>query len=115
VQRYDDGVLSLEQHLFPGVLQRGDRMVAIHRPTAEDATATIEPMAIRELFAGTDVTISTNDSRGDGALVEEIWKLLLLCMTVVLIGEAMLSLADMGRRVPAATAATAGMPAEAGR
>lgn len=97
--RFDDGVLSLEQNLFPGVLHQGDRTVAIRRPLSEDAPAALAPAAISDLLAGVGVTISVNDSRDDGALVEEIWKLLLLGMALALVGEALLSLLDMGGRV----------------
>jgi hypothetical protein len=100
VLRYDDGVLSLEQELFPGVLQKNERVVAVNRPASEDATAVLDRAAVSELFQGTSVTVSVNDSKDDSALVEEIWKLLLLFMALALVIEAGLSLADMAGRVP---------------
>ncbi|HET6196686.1 MAG TPA: hypothetical protein VFE12_13065, partial [Acetobacteraceae bacterium] len=100
VLRYDDSVLSLEQELFPGVLRQNDRVLAVNRPASEDATAMLDRAAVSDLFAGSSVTISVNDSKDDSALVEEIWKLLLLFMALALVGEAMLSLADMAGRVP---------------
>jgi len=99
VLRYDDSVLSLEQELFPGVLKRNERVVAVNRPASEDAITVLDGRAVNELFQGIGVTISVNDSKDDSALVEEIWKLLLLFMALALVGEAMLSLADMAGRV----------------
>jgi hypothetical protein len=97
VLRYDDSVLSLEQELFPGVLRKRDRLLAVNRPVSEDATAVLDRAAITDLFQGTSITISVNDTRDESALVEEIWKLLLLMMALALVVEAMLSLADMAK------------------
>jgi hypothetical protein len=98
---YGPDVLSLEQHLFPGVLRRGDRTVALNRPVSEDASATLDAAELEQMFAGIDVTISFDDGTDDTALVEEIWKLFLVLLALALVGESMLSLADLGRRVAA--------------
>jgi hypothetical protein len=98
VMSYDHEILSMEKHLYPGVLRRADRAVALNRPVAEDATVTLESAQITKLFEGVGVAISVNAGADDRSLVEEIWKLLLLFMVTALVGEAILSLVDIGAR-----------------
>jgi hypothetical protein len=93
-------VVSSEQHLFPGVLRRGERSVALNRPAVEDAKGVVNSADLEHLFEGIDLTVSAQESESGGSLVEEIWKLFVVLVVVALLGESVLSLIDMGRRLP---------------
>jgi aerotolerance regulator-like protein len=94
-------VLSFEQHLVPGVLRRGNRSVAVNRPQVEDAVGELTPKDLDPIFKGIPVTVSEGRGGSGSSLVEEIWKLFVVFVIVALVGEAVLSFIDMGRRAPA--------------
>ena len=88
--------------LTAGVFTAGDRLVAVNRPLAEDAAATLADARVDELFGGLTVArVSGRAGQGD-SLVQEIWRAFLLAVVLALIGEGLLSLpARPAARTPA--------------
>jgi hypothetical protein len=84
--------LSTEMGLHSGVYQRGDRLVAINRPAAEDAASILADGRIDELFAGLSFSRISGRAGDDGSFVKEIWRMFLVAMLLALIGEAVLCL-----------------------
>ena len=64
--------LSTEMGLHAGVYQRGDRLVAINRPAAEDAASILADGRIDELFAGLSFSRISGRAGDDGSFVKEI-------------------------------------------
>jgi hypothetical protein len=85
--------LSTERTIAAGVLQKGDRLVALNRPVSEDRAPNLAQKAIEELFEGLPVVVTSADAKdGNDALLEEIWRGFLILVTAALFLEAILSL-----------------------
>ena len=78
--------------LRAGVVQSGDRMVALNRPPAEDAAETVSTATLDELFAGLDYRVLTGTLEDGRSLTNEVWRTFLIVMAAALLGEALLCL-----------------------
>ncbi len=95
-RRGSESVLSSEQALRAGVLETGDRQVALNRPLSEDRPEILGRRVIEELFAGLDHHIIEDDVQNESSLASEVWRTFLMLMALALLGEALLCLP--GRR-----------------
>ena len=75
-----------------GVFTRGEWLVAVNRPAAEDAARILPDERIDQLFGGLPFTRVAGRAGSEGSLVQEIWRLFLVSMLLALIGEAILCL-----------------------
>jgi hypothetical protein len=76
--------------LRAGILQNGDRLVALNRPPGEDLRAALSAASLSELFAGLDFRLLTDSVEESRSLTNEIWRTFLIAMAVALLGEALL-------------------------
>jgi hypothetical protein len=93
--------------LRAGVVASGDRLIALNRPAAEDLPQTVSNPTLNDLFAGLDFRILTGTLEDTRSLTNEVWRTFLVCMSLAILGEALLCLPP--RR---ATAAATSWPAK---
>ena len=120
----DAAMPSAELPLHAGVVQSGDRIVALNRPPSEDIPATLTPEALNELFAGLDFRVLTGTLENSRSLTNEVWRTFLLFMALALLGEALLCMPprrrklsrknEPGQRLPPAVHRDGRRPHEAG-
>ena len=96
---------SSEPGLQAGVFAAGERLFAVNRPAAEDASATVADDRIDGLFRGLGFSRITGRTGVGDSIVQEIWRAFLIAMLLAIIGEGLLSLP----RRPQANAAPAGI------
>ena len=89
-KRNGQTVLSSEQPLRAGIVENGDRLVALNRPLREDHPETLGKAALAELFAGLDYHVIEDQVENDASLASEIWRTFLFVMALALLGEALL-------------------------
>ncbi|MFM7604725.1 MAG: hypothetical protein ACKO8Z_05940, partial [Prosthecobacter sp.] len=89
-KRHGEAILSTELPLRAGILQRGDRLVALNRPAREDTPDILARNSLGELFAGLDHQIIEDKIENQTGLASEIWRTFLFLMAIALLGEAML-------------------------
>ena len=89
-KRHGETFLSTELPLRAGILQSGDRLVALNRPPQEDASDFLSKNALGELFAGLDHHIIEDEVENPTSLASEIWRTFLFLMAIALLGEAVL-------------------------
>ena len=89
-KRHGQPLLSSEQPLRAGIVENGDRLVALNRPLREDHPETLGKTAIAELFAGLDYHVIEDQVENDASLASEIWRTFLIVMALALLGEALL-------------------------
>lgn len=85
-------MLSSEQPLRAGIVENGDRIIALNRPLREDRLETLGSTALAELFAGLDYHLIEDQVESEASLASEIWRTFLILMAVALLGEALLCL-----------------------
>ncbi|MGV3659101.1 MAG: BatA domain-containing protein [Prosthecobacter sp.] len=85
-------MLSSEQPLRAGVVENGERIVALNRPLREDRLETLGKTALSELFAGLDHHLIEDQVESEASLASEIWRTFLILMAIALLGEALLCL-----------------------
>jgi hypothetical protein len=78
--------------LQAGVLESGERLMALNRPTEEDVMQVLSTGVLGELFAGLDHRVIEAQLRDESSLASEIWRTLLLLMAAALIFESLLSM-----------------------
>jgi hypothetical protein len=83
----------------------GERLAAVNRPAAEDASLALADERIDGLFRGLSFTRITGTAGDTTSLVQEIWRAFLIAMLVALVVEGLLSLprpaaADRAAKVP---------------
>ncbi len=83
---------SVNLPLRAGIVQSGDRLIALNRPPAEDRPQSLSTPALSELFAGLDFRILTDTLEDGRSLTNEIWRTFLLAMAAALLAEALLCL-----------------------
>jgi hypothetical protein len=86
------GSPSTEAGLHAGVFSCGERLVAVNRPAAEDASVAVADERIDGLFRGLPFTRITGTAGDTDSLVQEIWRAFLIAMLLALAGEGLLSL-----------------------
>ena len=89
-KRHGPAILSSEQPLRAGIVENGDRLVALNRPLREDHPETLGKAALAELFAGLDYHVIGDQVENDASLASEIWRTFLFVMALALLGEALL-------------------------
>jgi uncharacterized protein YceH (UPF0502 family) len=75
-----------------GIYQIGNRIVAVNRPPAEDATETVDETTVRASFGPVPLTMFEQPSANAGKLQSELWRGFLVAMIVFMLGEAWLAL-----------------------
>ncbi len=90
--------------LRAGVMESGDRVIALNRPAGEDSVQTLSASSLNELFDGLDYRRidDTLDSRKK--LTSEIWRMILVLMALALIAEAVLCMPERKAEGAAGTA-----------
>lgn len=97
-------VLSSEQPLRAGVVENGERIVALNRPLREDRLETLGKTVLDELFAGLDHHLIEDQVESEASLASEVWRTFLFLMAAALLGEALLCMP--GKREPISATAT---------
>jgi len=88
----DDEAISTDFPIHRGVYASADRLLAVNRPAGEDASPVLAGDRVAGLFRGLDFA-RVDDQEGNlGALIQEVWRLLLAGMMVALVVEAALCL-----------------------
>lgn len=86
----EDAIVSDDLPLHAGVVESGDRLVALNRPASEDEPAVLNATAMDELFAGLDYRRLEDTIENSKGLTSEVWRTFLILMIVFLLGEALL-------------------------
>ncbi len=87
----DDSV-STDYPLHAGVYESGDRLLAINRSSAEDASGVLADARVAGLFKGLDFSRVDDQAGSMGSLIQEVWRLFLAAMMVAMMVEAGLCL-----------------------
>ena len=99
----DDTAISTDYPIHQGVYSSSDRLLAVNRPSAEDATAVVADSKVAGLFRGLDFARVDDRAGNIGSLVQEVWRVLLATMMVALVVEAGLCLPRPARLSGAAS------------
>lgn len=89
-RRGTTSVLSSEQPLRAGIVENGDKIIALNRPLREDRPETLGKTTLAELFAGLDHHLIEDQVENETSLASEIWRTFLFLMAIALLGEALL-------------------------
>lgn len=85
-------ILSTEFSSHAGVYQSGERLSAINRTSEEDDLTTVSEQQITGLFANLDFSVVEEEVGSERSLIQEIWRLFLVLMLLMLLSESALSL-----------------------
>lgn len=94
-------LLSSEQALRAGVLEKEGRLLALNRPLREDRPEVLGNAAVEELFAGLDHHIIEDQVESGASLASEVWRSFLFLMAAALLAEALLCMPSKREPVPA--------------
>jgi hypothetical protein len=84
---------AVESSLLPlraGVVESGDRLVALNRPLTEDAPQVVGDKTLEELFAGLEFRHISDALESGRSLTSEVWRTFLWLMAAAIVGEALL-------------------------
>jgi hypothetical protein len=99
-----DSTQPKDIHIQAGVYRSGDRLLAVNRPASEDEPEILDTDQAHKLFG--DLPFQTMQDRRSplGQLQGEIWRVFLVIMLLLLIGEGILILParKVGRVAPRA-------------
>lgn len=95
-------VLSSEQSLRAGVVENGERIIALNRPLREDRPEVLGKGMLDELFAGLDYHLIEDQVENETSLASEVWRTFLFLMALALLGEALLCMPGKREGQPAA-------------
>ena len=109
-----DEAVSTEYALHRGVYQSGERILVVNRPAAEDLAPGLANDRLAGLFRGLDFSRVDDRAGSEGSLIQEIWRLFLASMLVMMVVEAALCLPKKSAKV-AEDRAWVGRAAEASR
>ena len=87
-----DGTLSTEFHSHAGVYQSGKSTLAVNRSESEDATELVSESEMEELFQGLAFRAVRDEVGAERSLIQEIWRLFMMLMVLMLLVESALSL-----------------------
>jgi hypothetical protein len=93
-------IASFDLPLRAGVVESGEKLVALNRPATEDNTAVLGNTTLDELFAGLDYRRIEDTIENTKGLTSEVWRTFLILMCIFLVGEAILSMPQK-RELPA--------------
>ncbi len=105
-------VITTEPPLRNGILENGDKLVALNRPVGEDTPQSISKVTLDELFEGLDYQYLEDTLEGTKSLASEVWRTFLIMMALALLGEALLCMPQK-RAVVVEQTRTAAVPAAA--
>lgn len=97
-----DDSLSTEWPFQRGVYGVGDRLLAVNRPSAEDAGTVLADARVGDLFRGLDFARVDDQAGNASSLIQEIWRVFLMSMLIALLVEAALCLPRVARTAGAA-------------
>lgn len=86
----DQAVVTDLLPLRAGVLESGDRLVALNRPASEDQAAALGATTLDELFTGLDYRRLEDTVENSRGLTSEVWRTFLIAAALFLLGEALL-------------------------
>ena len=101
----------VESSLLPlraGVVESGDKLVALNRPLTEDAPSVVANKTLEELFTGLEFRHISDALESEKSLTSEVWRTFLWLMAAAIIGEALLCMP--GRRAVVVEANRAPVP-----
>ncbi len=75
-----------------GIVESGDKLVALNRPNSEDAPAIISNTTVDQLFAGLDFRRIEDTLETSKGLTSEVWRTFLILMAAALLLESLLCL-----------------------
>jgi hypothetical protein len=78
--------------LRAGILENGERLLALNRPADEDIPKSLVTATLDGLFQGLDYRIIEDTLQDENSLASEIWRTFLMLMAAALILEALLSM-----------------------
>lgn len=78
--------------LRAGIVESGDKLVALNRPLSEDAPAVISNVTVDQLFAGLDYRRIEDTLETSKGLTSEVWRTFLMLMAIALLLESLLCL-----------------------
>ena len=84
--------------LQAGALRSGEQWFSLNRPAEEDTSPVLEPETVDGLFRGLDYRRVSDQIGSPKPLASEIWRALLVIMSLALLVEAWLCLPDRPRR-----------------
>jgi hypothetical protein len=93
----DEEATSADYALHRGVYASGERLIAINRPAAEDAAPVLADTRLNGLFRGLDFARVDDQAGSSSSLVQEVWRLFLVAMTIAMVVEAGLCLPTLAR------------------
>lgn len=97
-----EGGTSADYPLHGGVYASGERLFAVNRAAAEDVAPVVADARVAALFRGLDFARVDDKAGNSASLVQEIWRMFLVAMTVALVVEAGLCLPKPARAARAA-------------
>ena len=86
--------MSTEKPFHAGAFQYGEKWIALNRPVAEDAVATLDSATVDRLFSGLDYRQVEDQVGNTSSLASEIWRTFLFVMSLALVAEAWLCLPE---------------------
>lgn len=90
--------LSIEVLQQAGVYTADNKLVAINRPAAEDATELATDTEVAEAFQGLDFSRVDREAGSFSSLIQEIWRLFLIGLIIALLLEALLCIPKPARQ-----------------
>jgi len=96
-----DIAVSTDFRLHGGVYQSGEKLVAVNRPAAEDASAILANDRVAGLFKGLDFSRVDEQAGSLGSIIQEIWRVFLASMMIAMLVEAALCLPKKTSHSPA--------------
>ncbi|MEC8475494.1 MAG: hypothetical protein VXZ38_12635, partial [Planctomycetota bacterium] len=85
-------VISTEYSSHAGVYQSADRLVAVNRSEAEDDPTLVSDEQLNQLFSGLSFRTVRDEVGTERSLIQEVWRLFLILMLLMLLSESALSL-----------------------
>ncbi|HEY2574444.1 MAG TPA: hypothetical protein VGH65_10250, partial [Verrucomicrobiaceae bacterium] len=84
------GAVGADLSLRAGVVESGDRMVALNRPPSEDQFQALSFGTLDGLFKGLDYERVEETLESNRGFTSEVWRTFLIAMALFLVGEAIL-------------------------
>jgi hypothetical protein len=98
-----DGGTSADYPLHRGAYTSGERLLAVNRSVAEDAAPVLADPKVAGLFRGLDFARVDDRAGNSASLVQEVWRMFLVAMTIAMAVEAGLCLPKPARSSRAAS------------
>lgn len=87
-----EGVLSTEYSSHAGIYRSADRLFAVNRSVFEDDPRLVSDQQLEELFEGLSFRTVQDEVGVESSLIQEIWRVFLMLMLLMLLAESALSL-----------------------